>query len=174
MADNYLEKQMEDFRAGRLGKSVTARRIASATSPLPSSARILAVCPSLEFAEAVLGTLCPSAAKVAAVIPASRQATALTQRLGVRYYPLAEGKDPAIDAVIRDILHNWHSLGLVIADASDCRHSPSWGAPLLSVSAPAGAPSLEAALLAMTLYSLSPDSAPSAFTAPSITLTLTK
>lgn len=174
MADNYLEKQMEDFRAGRLGKSVTARCAASATSPLPSSARILALCPSLEFAEAVLGALCPSAARVAAVIPASREAAALTQRLGVRYYPVAEGKTPDTGAVIRDILHNWHSLGLVIADASERELSTSCGAPLLSVPAPAGAPSSGASLLAMTLYALSPDSTPSVFTAPSIILTLTK
>lgn len=169
MADNYLEKQMEDFRAGRLGKT-PARRSAAPQSLLPPSARILVVCRSLECASRILCALSPCAGKIAAAIPASKEATALTQRLGVRFYPVAEGNEPDMDAITRDLLHVWHALSLVISD-----YPPQpLPYPTLTAEGDLTAPALGEAIRAMALLAVSTENTPASLTIPGLTITLTK
>ena len=169
MADNFLEKQMEDFRSGRLGRPAP-RRGGAPAGPLSGSARILAVCPGVEFAEPVLEALSGSGAKVAAAISASREATALTQRFGVRFYPLTSPMEPErLEAIITDLERQWRGVSLIVTGGMLLSH------PTIPVIRVDGLPSaaLGAALVAMALYALSPHSQPATFTAPSMTLTLT-
>ncbi|MDE6438946.1 MAG: hypothetical protein K2L62_04755 [Muribaculaceae bacterium] len=171
MADNFLEKQMEDFRAGRLGKPAVRRRISSGQASPLGQARILVVCRSLEFAQASLEVLCPAAAKVAAVIPASASASALTQRLGARYYPTPDGKESDIMDVMRDILHNWHTLDLIVTDNAVPEYD--FNLPVIKAEVNSITEAYAPALGSMALYALSGAPAPASLLAPGITITLT-
>lgn len=107
MADNYLERRMDDYRSGRLAKP------SRGTRSLPADAmilrypplRILIVAPGPDaMLEALLGQMRGVGFRVAFSCPASPQAVALGQKFGARFYPSGSF---GVDRCLDDLKERW-------------------------------------------------------------------
>lgn len=125
MADNYLEKQMADFRAGKLN----ARRSSPMSRPQPlkpgqidmGRRRILVACSGYDDTETMVRLLRSTGARVAFIATPDSDGTALAQTTGARFYPVRHSgclTDQQADAVLADLLHNWHGLDMVAGNLS--------------------------------------------------------
>ncbi len=121
MADNYLEKRMEDYRAGRLGRP-SGRAVA--TVPRSSSGnglfvpfppvRFLIVSPSLSpLALAVAAMARTVGGRVALLSDERRRGSSEAQRLGLRFYP-----GIPFDRVLDDISGRWGPLDVIFSETS--------------------------------------------------------
>lgn len=89
MADNYLERRMDDYRSGRLNTKPTPR------TSLPKDALVLrypafallVIAGGSEYDEVVIEQLCRVGLKVSFTHPDHKAGTALAQRAGARLYP---------------------------------------------------------------------------------------
>lgn len=118
MADNYLEKRMDDYRSGRLGRpvSVAARRsrpgavneLSVAFPPM----RILVVSRGLSVLAAEVVRLSRSLGLATALCSeAGREAMALSQSVGARLYTTS---DPS--AVAADLGRHWGGVDVVMTE----------------------------------------------------------
>lgn len=128
MADNYLEKQMADFRAGKLSarKSPLMRR----PSPLRqgeinlATRRVLVACSDFADTEALVRLFRSTGARVAFIASRDSNGTQLAQTSGSRFYPLlSPGLQPelpheAAENIVADIRKNWHGLDLIAGNLS--------------------------------------------------------
>ncbi|MCM1051417.1 MAG: hypothetical protein NC349_05595 [Paenibacillus sp.] len=122
MADNYLEKRMEEYRSGRLAS--TSRSTPSMRSPRknnqlslsydPMVVVIIGITPGEELAETIMA-FTSVGCRVAFTSGNPKASTALAQRSGARYYP--EGY--AWDAMLADITSRWGEPAIFIAFTSD-------------------------------------------------------
>lgn len=130
MADNYLEKQMEDFRSGKLGvvRRHSVMPSGRVCSLLNASSRVLVVASGMDFARIALDALAPAGGKMALLIEGSAEASVLTQQLGVRYYPQKSLPDSGmIEKAIADIRHCWHCEPEILSDVdAEIAGSPVW------------------------------------------------
>ena len=125
MADNYLEKQMDDYRSGRLKTSKPAVK-ASALTSLVRGQRLLFT-DYLPFRQ-LIPALVEAGAKVAFLSSDTKAATAFAQQSGAQFHP-----SPALTpATVSDALSS--ALALI---------SRRWGAPTALLNAD---PSLSASL----------------------------
>ncbi len=118
MADNYLEKRMDDYRSGRLGRpvSVAAKRsrqgavneLSVAFPPM----RILVVSRGLSALAAEVVRLSRSLGLATALCSeAGREAMALSQSVGARLYTTS---DPS--AVAADLARHWGGVDVVMTE----------------------------------------------------------
>lgn len=82
MADNYLERRMEDYRRG-----VQSRPRQTSRAPRCSSLKILAAATPDETLAAILAPLVQGGHRVAITAPRSSAATETAQRCGARLFP---------------------------------------------------------------------------------------
>lgn len=115
MADNYLERRMDDYRSGRL-----APRKSSSRTSLPADALVMSYPPmkvllwapeGSEWLEPMVKALRSVGLKVAFCAPSSAQNTALGQRLGARFYPSSLARQ----AVSDDIDQHWGGVDLTLS-----------------------------------------------------------
>ena len=124
MADNYLEKRMEEYRAGRLAPrtrvvargGVVRREKGEFVVEFPQM-RVIVLGGSVGLAEAVANAFRTVDCQVALCHVDSRSLTPFAQRHGVRYYPF----DPAVkwERVIDDVTARWGGVDVVV-DLRDC------------------------------------------------------
>ncbi len=124
MADNYLEKRMEEYRAGRLAPrtrvvargGVVRREKGEFVVEFPQM-RVVVLGGSVGLAEAVAKAFRTIDCQVALCHADSRSLTPFAQRHGVRYYPF----DPAVkwERVIDDVTARWGGVDVVV-DLRDC------------------------------------------------------
>lgn len=121
MADNYLEKQMEDYRAGKLAPKTRAVHVASAPSRNPGDfvmafpqLRVVLLGGEVRFVEVLARLFRNVECRVALCSPDSKSFTPLAQSTGCRYYPF----DPAIEAkrfaVFDDLTDRWGGVDVVV------------------------------------------------------------
>lgn len=121
MADNYLEKQMEDYRAGKLAPKTRAVHVASAPSRNPGDfvmmfpqLRVVLLGGDVRFVEVLARLFRDVECRVALCSPDSKSFTPLAQSTGCRYYPF----DPAVEAkrlaVIDDLTARWGGVDVVV------------------------------------------------------------
>lgn len=121
MADNYLEKQMEDYRAGKLAPKMRGVHVASAPSRNPGDfvmtfpqLRVVLLGGDVRFVEVLARLFRNVECRVALCSPDSKSYTPLAQSTGCRYYPF----DPAIEAkrfaVIDDLTARWGGVDVVV------------------------------------------------------------
>lgn len=124
MADNYLEKRMEEYRAGRLAprtrvvaRGVVARREKGEFVIAFPQMRVVVLGGSVGLAEAVAKAFRTVDCQVALCHADSRSLTPFAQRHGLRYYPF----DPAVkwERVIDDVTARWGGVDVVV-DLRDC------------------------------------------------------
>lgn len=122
MADNYLEKRMDDLRSGRLGgrSGASSSRLASRGGWLqwkfpPLRVLVIEDTASPEvaaFSEALVRRLVALGCKVALTDGDAERGAALSHDPGVRYYPLGDEAAAARD--IASLLGVWRDLDAVI------------------------------------------------------------
>lgn len=151
MADNYLEKRMDDYRSGRLRvshSSSTARLAASRRSgemvvEFPPM-RILVVSASLsEQAVALVEEARRVGLRVAVLSDNRVAATALVQRTGARFYP-----SMSPEAVTEDICRHWGGLDAVFAEGE----FRGCGCPVRSVPEGGNNPALTARFCLLSVH----------------------
>lgn len=112
MADNYIENKMDDYRSGRL-----APKSKPQTRAYPSDAlvlrypqlRTLILVDNFQLLEALATAFRHVNCKVAFTWPEDKCATAIAQRLGLRYYPFDPVKLQTQD------FDTWGGLDLIVA-----------------------------------------------------------
>lgn len=127
MADNYLEKQMEDFRAGKIA---TRRSSEAMHRPQPVAAdavampgkRVLVACHNPADTASLVRLLRSTGARVAFIAPAGKEWQQLAQASGSRFYPatMPQSGEPLdqtqTDSILTDLKRHWHGIDIVAGD----------------------------------------------------------
>lgn len=122
MADNYLERKMEEYRSGKLSGKSTPRHRGNTLIPatgydvkLIGSQRVLVVgdCNDgvgLEILKMYRSLGC----KVAFCDVDSKQGTAMAQKLGCRFYPVDVASPGKLDWVKGDLQKQWGGIDVIL------------------------------------------------------------
>lgn len=115
MADNYIEKRMEDYRRGNAGKRTAARR-----GLLFPAVSVFVYPADAAGGDVMLRTLVQAGYKVSFGVLDPSTGPALAAGCGARYYPLAP------EAVAADLATRGEDVAALIMLACDCRatHAP--------------------------------------------------
>lgn len=117
MADNYLERRMEEYRNGTLAQSL--RRSVAMTRKRPKTRyealRVLVVCPSLNAdAEKLIRTFAARRCRISFASISRAAGNALAQSCGARFYPTDEMSDEAIAQTAGAAAKHYGSLDAII------------------------------------------------------------
>ncbi len=104
MADGYIGKQMDDYRAGRLGRPTPSRRLARVTAR-----RVLVLDGTTPDGVATIERLRAQGCRVAFADPDTRRGAALAQRTGARHYPTTSREE-----ILEDLQKHWGGLDAII------------------------------------------------------------
>lgn len=124
MADNYLEKRMDDYRSGRL--TPKARTVVKSSPRLAPNQLLLeypelkiVISPSLsvELIEALVVAYRGIGAKVAFSLHDTRKGTLLAQKHGARFYP--SEKFPTVEEILPDAVKQWGRIDVCISSDED-------------------------------------------------------
>lgn len=117
MADNYLERKMEEYRSGKLSarvKSGVSRSLPKGKIAVdfPPRTVILAAAAIGPVCRAVVKSFIDAGCRVALVSACHKEATELARSFGARFYPVA-GFSPAsidsvLDSVVEDVTSHWN------------------------------------------------------------------
>lgn len=118
MADNYLEKKMEEYRSGALSRPNVRRHSPSGARPGTVSfkidqLRVLVTDGSTNAAQAVIRKLRDAGCRVAFVSADDKAGRTLSQATGSRYYPAA-----AADGAMSDLREVWGGVDALIVVGS--------------------------------------------------------
>lgn len=117
MADNYLERKMEEYRSGKLSARVkfgVSRSLPKGKIAVdfPPRTVILAATAVGPVCRAVVKSFIDAGCRVALVSACHKEATELARSFGARFYPVA-GFSPAsidsvLDSVVEDVTYHWN------------------------------------------------------------------
>lgn len=120
MADNYLEKRMEEYRAGKLAPKST--RTAAAPQRKPGEVTVafphmnaLVLCGDAALTQTVCGAFRKADMRVAFCMADNREGTRIAQTTGSRFYPYAVDDVVKLGSAIADLADRWGGVD-VIAD----------------------------------------------------------
>lgn len=123
MADNYLEKRMEDYRAGKFaGKArqktgVQLHRPNQLTIPYPPQLRVFITGGASGIGESCVEAFRKIDAKVAFCDIDSKRGNETAQKLGARFYPLDIKDTAKLEKAITDVLATWGDIDVLINNA---------------------------------------------------------
>lgn len=120
MADNYLEKRMEEYRAGKLAPKIT--RTAAAPQRKPGEVTVafppmnaLVLCGDAVLTQTVCGAFRKADMRVAFCMADSLEGTRIAQTTGSRFYPYAVDDVVKLGSAMDDLAGRWGGVD-VIAD----------------------------------------------------------
>lgn len=115
MADNYLEKKMEEHRSRMAAGAVTRpRRSAAATQALVfPERRVLVIAEGRDWQRDVITALRGAGHKVAIIDP---HGATLAQATGARCYPFTTDR---VNDVVEDIIKRWGGLDITVKATRD-------------------------------------------------------
>ncbi len=117
MADNYLERKMEEYRSGKLSarvKSGVSRSLPKGKIAVdfPPRTVILAAAAIGPVCRAVVKSFIDAGCRVALVSASHKEATELARSFGARFYPVAgfspASLDSVLDSVVEDVTSHWN------------------------------------------------------------------
>ena len=113
MADNYLERKMEEYRSGKLSarvKSGVSRSLPKGKIAVdfPPRTVILAAAAIGPVCRAVVKSFIDAGCRVALVSASHKEATELARSFGARFYPVAGFSPASIDSVVEDVTSHWN------------------------------------------------------------------
>lgn len=117
MADNYLERKMEEYRSGKLSarvKSGVSRSLPKGKIAVdfPPRTVILAAPAIGPVCRAVVKSFIDAGCRVALVSARHKEATELARSFGARFYPVAgfspASLDSVLDSVVEDVTSHWN------------------------------------------------------------------
>lgn len=147
MADNYLEKRMEEYRAGKLAPK--SSRTTAAPQRKPGEVTVafppmnaLVLCGDAVLTQTVCGAFRKADMRVAFCMADSLEGTRIAQTTGGRFYPYALDDVAKLESAIDDLADRWGGVdviadlrGLTAADFGDS--APDMASLLLLHSHPA-------------------------------------
>ena len=124
MADNYLERRMEEYRNGTLAQSL--RRSVAMTRKRSKSRyealRVLVVSPSLNAdAEKLIRTFAARRCRISFASDSRAAGNALAQSCGARFYPTDEMSDKAIANTAESAAKHYGRLDAIIYCGEEAR-----------------------------------------------------
>lgn len=113
MADNYLERKMEEYRSGKLSvrvKSGVSRSLPKGKIAVdfPPRTVILAAPAIGPVCRAVVKSFIDAGCRVALVSACHKEATGLARSFGARFYPVAGFSPASINSVVEDVISHWN------------------------------------------------------------------
>lgn len=122
MADNYLERKMEEYRAGKLTGKTSMKHRGSTLIPatgydveLLGTKRVLVVGDCLKDSGLELLKLFRSiGCKVAFCDKDSKQGSAIAQQTGCRFYPVDYDDENKLANAKENLIAHWEGLDIVI------------------------------------------------------------
>lgn len=122
MADNYLEKRMDDYRNGRLNRKKPIVAASSATRrPLLAGKRVLVTGGANGIGRAIVAAFRREDCKVAVFDSDSRHGSEVAQLTGARFYPCDLAETDQIGNRMKQLLDDWGDLDIIINNAAECR-----------------------------------------------------
>lgn len=138
MADNYLEKKMEDYRKGNHSKPAVAhaKRTAPHTMFDVEFDCAYVILESLIYADDILASILKIIPKAAIAHTAAREGAQIAQRTGALFIPLKKWDNEAIDGALNFAVNRWSDRCLIITDSREAlgiaRHQKSFRTVFLS------------------------------------------
>ncbi|MCM1519806.1 MAG: hypothetical protein NC098_03385 [Lachnoclostridium sp.] len=123
MADNYLEKKMEEHRQ----RMASAPRHSSKSQPITASpvkfpcSRVFIALTDAGLTEAIVDIFRKADAKTAFIHPDYRHFNSLAQSIGARYYPFSTEK---LRQSLDDASSRWDGLDMLITDSPEIPDLP--------------------------------------------------
>lgn len=119
MADNYLEKQMEDYRAGKFAVKARAKSGASVRRPGQLSVQYPQLRVFITGGASGIGESCVNEfrkidAKVAFCDIDRKRGNELAQKSGARFYPLDVTDAEALDRAVNDVISLWGDIDVLV------------------------------------------------------------
>lgn len=127
MADNFLERRMEDLRSGRITSSTSSRnekpRKGYLQIPFPPR-RVLVTGGANGIGLAVIRAFLHIGCKVAVIDRDEEAGKQLAKTEGIRFYPIDLMDVEATEKAIDDILKAWHDIDIIISNAGISTFKP--------------------------------------------------
>lgn len=120
MADNYLERRMEDLRSGRLRPSASRPRAAVRKDTLQVSfppRRVLVTGGAGGIGLGVVRAFLKAGCKVAVMDNDKENGDRLAREEGVRFYCLDLADSDKLEHDLADLLHAWKDLDIIVSNA---------------------------------------------------------
>lgn len=119
MADNYLEKRMEEYRAGKLAPKIT--RTAAAPQRKPGEVTVafpqmnaLVLCGDAALTERVCGTFRKAGMWVAFCMADRREGARIAQTTGSRFYPYTLDDVAKLESAMDDLAGRWGGVDVIV------------------------------------------------------------
>ena len=121
MADNYLEKRMDDYRNGRLHvkKSAASSSTGSRRSPLAGK-RVLVTGGANGIGRAIVAAFRNVGCRVAIFDSDCRHGNEVAQQTGSRFYPCDLAVTGQIANRMQQLFDDWGDLDIIINNAAEC------------------------------------------------------
>lgn len=122
MADNYLEKRMDDYRNGRLTKKkhVSGSGNGTRRSPLAGK-RVLVTGGANGIGRAITATFRKEDCRVAIFDVDRKHGNEVAQQTGAKFYPCDLADSGQIAARMEQLFDDWGDLDIIINNAAECR-----------------------------------------------------
>lgn len=123
MADNYLERRMEDYRAGKLAPrqhsasgsgTVSGHKIPGAFTLVFPPQSVVVIGGETGLLSELVRSLRSVDSKVAFLQRSSKELTTLAQSTGSRYYPFDPTDTEKVEKAIDDLTDRWDRVDVVI------------------------------------------------------------
>lgn len=115
MADNFLERQMEDYRSGKL----TSKKTRSKKGNLHGK-KVLIVGGLSEKSMSVIQYLTDNGCKVAFTYPDLTEGNKFQQKCGARFYNINPKENSQLNSMLKNLLHAWGKIDMIIAESTQC------------------------------------------------------
>lgn len=126
MADNYLEKRMEDLRQGRLGSAAgrSTRHKAGAAPGRMAGLRVVVTGGARGIGREIVRQFRASGASVDILDTDRRNGTATAQEYGARFHPVDIADTKAFDECIASIIADRGDIDVIVNDAARVDFTP--------------------------------------------------
>lgn len=120
MADNYLEKRMEEYRAGKLAPK-SSRTVAAVARHRPGDVVLafpqmsaLVLCEDAALVDLVAKSFRKAGFQLAFCMSDSREGTRIAQSAGCRFYPYAASDAEKVGRAVDDLVSRWGRVDVVL------------------------------------------------------------
>ena len=122
MADNYLEKRMDDYRSGRLNvkRPIVAASNTARRSPLAGK-RVLVTGGANGIGRAIVAAFRKEDCRVALFDSDRKNGNEVAQQMGARFYPCDLAETAQIGNRMQQLFDDWGDLDIIINNAAECR-----------------------------------------------------
>lgn len=120
MADNYLERKMDEYRnPGRRQCNANARIAASFGCPALRNLRVMVVGADDAIVRESVRQFRSAGCRTAFVASDRKAGNAFAQAVGARCYPTAVIDADFIAQCLKDLCYHWHAVDLVVTDGAN-------------------------------------------------------